>query len=102
MTSRDSYLAAQEQLNLVRHALANPQLSAERRIELQNHELTLATVLMRPWLPLSWLKRLLMLLIFAFGLQQVWGGHLEGLLWWFLLPLFSPRVSAEISKKLGS
>jgi hypothetical protein len=98
MPSRDRYLEAEEQIRLIRHALAGQSLSAERRTELQNHELILSAVLSRPWLPLSWSKRLLMVLIFAVGLQEVWAGHYEGSLWWLLLPLFSPRLNAQVGK----
>ncbi len=102
MISRDRYLEAEEQLRLIKHALANQYLSAERRKELQNHELVLSAVLTRPWLPMSWARRLLMGLIFAVGLQQAWAGHYEAVLWWLLLPLFSPRLSAEISERLAT
>jgi hypothetical protein len=98
MTSRDRYLEAEEQIRLIRHALASQNLSAERRTELEHHELILSAVLTRPLLPLSWSKRFLTVLIFAVGLQQVWAGHYAGALWWLLLPLFSSRLSAEFGK----
>ena len=98
MTSRDRYLEAEQQIRLIRYALADQNLTAERRTELQNHELILSAVLTRPLWPLSWSKRLLMVLIFAVGLQQVWAGHYAGALWWLLLPLFSPRLNAEFGK----
>jgi len=101
MSSRDRYLEAEEQIRLVRYALADRNLSAERRKELQDHELVLSAVLTRPLLPISWSRRALMVLIFAFGLQQVWAGHYEALLWWLLLPLFSPRLSAEVYGRLA-
>ena len=98
MTSRDRYFEAQEQLEIIRHALANQQhLSAERRAELQRHELAFSAVVTRPWLPVSWSRRWLVVLIFALGFQQAFVGHYEGLLWWILLPVFSPRLNAEIS-----
>ena len=102
MTSRDRYFEAQEQLELIRHALANQHLSAERRTELQQYELAFSAVVARPWLPVLWSRRWLMVLIFALGLQQAWTGHYEALLWWLLLPLFSPRLNAEISHRLAS
>ena len=101
MTSRDSYLEAQQQLSQIKHALANPHLSSERRRELQDHELVLTSTLARPLWPLAWPRRWLMILIFTLGIQQALVGHYEGLLWWLLLPLFSPRLSAEIASRLA-
>src|SRR5262245_15357050 len=101
MTTRDRYLEAEQQLSLIRHALANPQLSGERRRELEQHELVLMSTLARPLLPIAWSRRWLMVLIFVLGLQQAWVGHVEGLLWWLLLPLFSPRLNAEISQRFA-
>jgi hypothetical protein len=102
MPSRDRYLEAEEQIRLVRYALADRNLSAERRKALQDHELTLSVVLTRPLLPISWARRGLMMLILVFGLQQIWGGHYEASLWWLLLPLFSPRLSAEVYGRLAA
>ena len=102
MTNRDLYFEAQEQLGLVRHALANQHLSAQRRTELQQHELALSAVVTRPWLPVLRSRRWLVVLIFALGLQQACAGHYAALLWWLLLPLFSPRLNAEISHRLAS
>jgi hypothetical protein len=102
MMSRDRYFEAQEQLELIRHALADQNLSAQRRTELQQHELALSAVVTRPWLPVLWWRRWLVVLIFALGLQQAWAGHYTALLWWLLLPLFSPRLNAEISHRLAS
>jgi len=64
-----------------------------------SYELALSAMLTRSWLAVSWLRRLLVVLIFALGLQPVWAGHYEGLLWWLLLPLFSPRLNAEFSHR---
>jgi hypothetical protein len=102
MMSRDRYFEAQEQLELIRYALANQHLSAQRRTELQQHELALSAVVTRPWLPVLRSRRWLVVLIFALGLQQAWAGHYLALLWWLLLPLFSPRLNAEISHRLAS
>jgi hypothetical protein len=49
-----------------------------------------------------WWRRWLVVLIFALGFQQAFVGHYEGLLWWLLLPLFSPRLNAEISHRLAN
>jgi hypothetical protein len=51
MMSRDRYFEAKKQLELIRYALADQNLSAHRRTELQQHELALSAVVTRPWLP---------------------------------------------------
>jgi hypothetical protein len=102
MMSRDRYFEAREQLELIRHALANQNLSAQRRTELQQHELALSAVVTRPWLPVLRSRQWLLVLILALGLQQAWMGHYTGLLWWLLMPLFSPRLNAEISHRIAS
>jgi hypothetical protein len=102
MTSRDRYLEAQEELKSVRHALANQHISSERRATLQDHEIALSDLLTRPWFPPGRGKRWVMILIFAFGFQQALVGHYEGVLWWLLLPLLSPRLSARTSRRVTS
>ena len=102
MMSRDRYFEGQEQLELIRHALADQHLSAQRRTELKQHELSLSAVVTRPWLPVLWSRRWLVVLIFALGLQQASAGHYAALLWWLLLPLFSPGLNAKNSHRLAS
>ena len=39
--------------------------------------------------------------IFAFGLQQAAIGNYQPLLWWLLLPFFSPRIVGEATYFMG-
>ena len=60
--------------------------------ELQNHAAALAGSILSPWLPYGFSRRLLMLAIVALGVQQAVVGNYQALLWWLLLPAFSPRI----------
>jgi hypothetical protein len=52
-----------------------------------------AGALLSPWFPVDWRRRLIMAGIIVLGVQQaVWAGNYEPLLWWLLLPAFSPRI----------
>jgi hypothetical protein len=39
--------------------------------------------------------------IFLFGLQQAWTGNYEPLVFWLLLPSFSPRIMGECAFLFG-
>ena len=70
-----------------------PAMPVEERRELQVHAARLAGVILRPWLPADWGRRLIMMGIVVLGAQQAfWVGNYEPLVWWLLLPLFSPRI----------
>ena len=57
--------------------------------------------LLPPWLPISWVNRLVTLAIVALGVQQAWIGNYHLLRWWFTLPFFSPRIMDECGNALG-
>ena len=65
------------------------------------HAAALAGTLLRPWFPVSWTRRLIMAAIFLFGLQQAATGNYQPLVWWLLLPFFSPRIMGEAAFLLG-
>ena len=89
---REHYEEAKETLSQINRALETEPLTAEQRSELEIHAAKLAGALLHPWLPVSWLRRLIMLAIILLGLQQAWIGNYEALIWWLLLPFFSPRI----------
>jgi hypothetical protein len=61
----------------------------------------LAGVLSHPWFPVSWSRRFIMAAIVIFGLQQAWTGNYEPMVFWLLLPFFSPRIMGECAHRLG-
>jgi hypothetical protein len=93
MSERETYEEAKKALTEIQHILATEALTEKERRELQVHAARLAGVNFRPWLPLSWTRRLIMVGIVVLGAQQaVWFGTYEPLVWWLLLPFFSPRI----------
>jgi hypothetical protein len=57
--------------------------------------------LLRPWLPMSWVNRLIALAVVALGVQEAWIGNYHLLIWWLTLPFFSPRIMDECADALG-
>jgi hypothetical protein len=95
------YEEAKDVLKEIRHELDTQPLTAEQRKELEMHAAALSGYLLRPWLPVSWTRRLLMVAIVLLGAQQAWVGNYEPLLWLLLLPFFSPRIVGECAFAFG-
>ena len=95
------YEKAKNVLREIRRELETQPLTAEQRKELEMHAARLAGSLLSPWLPVSWTRRLLMAAIVVLGAQQAWVGNYEPLLWWLLLPFFSPRIVGECALVFG-
>jgi len=95
MVSRQEYEEAKKLLEEIHQESTTQPLTPEQRKELELHAARLAGFLLRPWFPISWSRRLIMAAIFLFGLQQAWIGNYEPMVWWLLLPLFSPRIMGE-------
>ena len=100
-TNEETYAEAKKILEQVRNELADPDLSQERREELELHETRLAGFLLHPSLPMSWGRRLIMAAIFLFGAVQAATGNYDALVVWLLLPFFSPRCVGEAAFLLG-
>jgi hypothetical protein len=101
MSQREQYDEAKRVLKEINHELTTRSLTPEQRSELELHAARLAGVLSHPWLPMSWTRRLIMAAIFIFGVQQAWVGNYQAMVWWILLPLFSPRIVGECSYFMG-
>jgi hypothetical protein len=100
-SKQDQYQEAKRLLEEIHHELETQPLTREQREQLQLHAAKLAGVLMRPWLPVPWSIRIIMAAILLFGLQQAWVGNYQPLVWWLLLPFFSPRIMGECAYFLG-
>jgi hypothetical protein len=95
---REQYDEAKRLLEEINYELKTQPLTEAQRNELQLHAASLAGVLLHPWFPMSWTRRLIMAGIFLLGIQQaLWTRSYEPLLWWLLLPFFSPRIMGECS-----
>jgi hypothetical protein len=92
MVDRATYDEAKRLLKQISHELDTQPLTPEQREELELHVTRLSGLLLSPWLPVSWSRRLVMAAIVLFGLQQAWTSNYEPLVFWLLLPAFSPRI----------
>ena len=95
MISRQEYDEVKKLLDEIQQELATQPLTPEQRKELELHAARLSGQLLSLWFPLSWTLRLTMAAIFFFGLQQAWVGNYQAMVWWLLLPFFSPRIMGE-------
>jgi hypothetical protein len=101
MIDRQDYAEAKRVFDQIRHELNTQPLTAEQRKELELHAARLAGVLLHPWFPVFWTRRLIAAAIFLFGFQEAWIGNYKPMLWWLLLPLFSPRIVGEAAALWG-
>jgi hypothetical protein len=101
LSKREQYFQAKQHLSEITQVLDTASLTPQERYELQLHTARLAGVLCRPWLPVTWGRRLIMAGIILFGLHQAWTGNPEHMLWWLLLPLFSPHIMGQCFFNIG-
>jgi hypothetical protein len=101
MIDRQDYAEAKRAFDQIRRELDTQPLTAEQRKELELHAARLAGVLLHPWFPVFWTRRLIAAAIFLFGFQQAWIGNYQPMLSWLLLPLFSPRIVGEAAVLWG-
>lgn len=76
-------------------------LMPEQRAELELHQTKLAGVLLHPWLPFSWWRRVVMLVLLLLGSLWPLGGSPVWAVAWLAMLLFSPRAMGEIAFLLG-
>jgi hypothetical protein len=101
MGQQEHYAEAQKVLAEIQHELATAPLTAAQRKELELHAARLSGILLSPWLPVTFRSRLIAAGIILLGLQQAWTGNYEPLVFWVLLPFFSPRIVGEGAFLLG-
>jgi hypothetical protein len=98
---RTKYEEAKVLLRDIQQELATQPLTKKQRDELQLHATRLSGLLLRPWFPMSWTRRLVMAAIVLLGVQQAWVGNYQPMVLWLFLPLFSPRIMGECAFFLG-
>src|SRR6266536_4109083 len=103
MSKQEQYSEAKSLLREIQYELNTQPLTLKQRGELELHAARLAGVLLRPWLPVDWKRRLIMAGIVLLGIQQAaWADNYRPFLWWLLLPAFSPRIMGECAYFLGA
>jgi hypothetical protein len=101
MSERLQQAEAQRLLGEINHMLATEPLTGQQRRDLELHAAKLAGALLRPWFPVTGKGRLIMAGILGLGLQQAWIGNFQPIIWWSILPLFSPRIMGECALMFG-
>lgn len=76
-------------------------LTPEQRAQLELHQVQLAGAMLSTWLPFSWWRRAVMLVLLLLGLLWVLGGSAVWAVAWLLMLMFSPRVVGEVTQAFG-
>jgi hypothetical protein len=91
-----------KQYKAIKQIMDNPELADEMEKENPGIKAMMAGYLCSPWLPVGIVRKLIMLMIALFAIigAQV---YKENSFYWLLilLPLFSPRIMAEIMRLWG-
>ena len=77
MFDRATYDKAKRLLEEISYELDTQPLTKEQRKELKLHSARLSGLLLRPWLPVYWSRRVMMAAIVLFGLQQALQGTMS-------------------------
>ena len=94
MTRKD-YLRTKAKLANIDDALREGHLTPEERAAFEALSATLSKQLFTPWVPVSWARRGIMLVLLGTGLYGIVAG-LELLVWsWPMIIIFSPRIMGE-------
>ncbi len=92
---------AKHALAEIRRRLDHEPLALDQREELERHAAALSGALLSTWLPVGWGRRALMIGIIILGFEESIRGNLQPLVWWLLLPVFSPRLMGEAAYFVG-
>src|SRR5437667_2087776 len=98
---RKDYLKTKAKLTDIDDALREGHLTPQERAELEAQSAALSKQLVTAWLPASWARRGIMLVLLATGLYGLLSG-LEQLVWcWPVIVVFSPRIMGEHFHDIG-
>ena len=97
---KEQYQEAKIRLEEVTRMLKHEEMSPNERNRLEREGKELARVVMSPCLPFGWGYRIVMIAITAIGFWGIIQGKYSLILFWLLLPLFSPRIVGECLSKI--
>ena len=101
MTTRGTYKEAKKMSLEIEAELKSGNLAAEETQRLEELHAQLAGVLLHPWFPDGRGRRAIMALILLKGIYGFASGESQLLLFWPILPLFSPRIVGEAAYAYG-
>ncbi len=99
--TKNEYAELQKTLTEVNAALADKNLTAELRTQLQESAAALSGQLMSIWLPISDIRRAIMLVLFLVGLRAFVNNNDIYIIYWIVTALFSPRIVGEVTYYFG-
>lgn len=99
--TREQFEECNRLLLVINAELKNSELTAMQREKLEIQRAQLSGVLLSPWLPFSWWRRLVMFVLFLLGTLWPLGVSPIWLVAWFLILPFSPRIIGETAFALG-
>jgi len=95
------YEEAKKVLEEITEELKDQSLSDEDRKTLEMHAAELSGIMLSPWLPADWGRRLIMAAIVGLGVYGLVVRNYEVIFWWLALPFFSPRIVGETALLVG-
>jgi hypothetical protein len=98
---REQYEDAKKVLSEIAIELKSRALSAEQRQMLETHSTQLAGMLTSIWLPFSWWRRLVMLVLLLLGMLWPFGESHMWAIAWLLMLTFSPRIMGLTAYAFG-
>lgn len=98
---REEFEEAKKQSAEIAKLLKEGNLTAEDRRKFEALQAQLAGILLRPWLPFGWGRRLIMIVLFLVGTTGLVQGNSYFLFAWVPMLLFSPRFVGEMAYALG-
>lgn len=99
--TKNEYSELQKTLAEVNVALADKTLSGELRAELQDLAAALSGQLCSLWLPMSNIRRVIMLVLFLLGLKAFGDNNDFYFVYWIATAFLSPRIVGEASYYFG-
>lgn len=92
-------MSDKQQYETVKKIMEHPEITDEMEKVSPGIKSKMAGYLLSPWLPISWTRRIIMVIIIIVAIFRI-----SISLWFlllFLLPLFSPRIVGEIVRFFG-
>jgi hypothetical protein len=99
--NKSEYEDVKNTLAEVNAELARNDLTDEQRKTLELHAAALAGVLLSIWLPMSNVRRAIMLVLFLIGLRAFVNHNDIYIVYWLLITSFSPRIMGELAASFG-
>jgi hypothetical protein len=96
-----TYEEAKRQTKKIANLLQEGNLTPEERQKFETLQAQLAGVLLHPWLPFGWARRLTMFVLLLIGVYGLMEGNNYLLLAWLFMLFFSPRFIGEFLRLIG-